>query len=33
MEPYYTRVEEMMGIGGKAGNIQGLALLGESYWR
>ncbi|MCX6598088.1 MAG: GMC family oxidoreductase [Acidobacteria bacterium] len=32
IEPYYTRVEEMMGIGGKAGNIQGRKIEGGNIF-
>ena len=32
MEPYYTRVEEMMGIAGKAGNIQGRRIEGGNIF-
>ncbi len=32
IEPFYTRVEEMMGIGGKAGNIQGRLIDGGNIF-
>ncbi|MSU65883.1 MAG: GMC family oxidoreductase [Opitutus sp.] len=32
IEPYYTRVEEMMGIGGRAGNIQGRRIDGGNVF-
>lgn len=32
IEPYYTRVEEMLGIGGKAGNIQGKLIEGGNIF-
>lgn len=32
IEPFYTRVEEMMGIGGKAGNLQGRRIDGGNVF-
>lgn len=32
IEPYYTKVEEMMGIGGKAGNIGGMLIPGGNIF-
>lgn len=32
IEPYYTKVEELMGIGGKAGNLQGKKVPGGNVF-